>query len=221
MKTRFVRTTNAARAFGCVAITASIFTGCFSARELTQDKEPLVLESGNLVVVSEVPKGDEVKVKLSKGGNEGGLRLLGVQAFGGEADAPGLRALGTEAVTSLQELTKGKSLRVTLGKLPQDSHGRYLGYLALGEEEAAADLGAALVSTGLVMVYTEYPFEKEATYLTLEAKARAEKKGIWAREKPETIARGLRQQWARFRAERKMPAANDSFAAQPQDAPKE
>lgn len=197
-----------------LAGTSLLLSGCFAVEEMGHDEKPLVLKTGDKVTVIKVVKGDEVT--FLKDGKEGKIRLLGVLSFDAEIDTPGLNAIRQASVDYVTKTALKKEAVITLSpKKPKDQHGRYLGYLTVDD----LDVGETLVTNGLSMVYTEYPFEREELYLKAEAFARDAKKNLWERDEPRALVKGLREQWRRFRSERGMPLIPDPILADAQ-APK-
>ncbi len=184
----------------------------------TQADTPLTLESGATAEVEDVVKGDEIAVESD--GKSARVRMLGVHAFAAVIDDPKIKELETKAKDWLNDEVAGKSVRVVLGAVPQDSHGRYLGYV----EIAGNDINRSLIEQGRAVVYTEYPFEREAAYLTAEGTARRKKAGVWATESAAKLVKGLRKQW---RDSRKDPGFIDPLlngdpdAVTKEDVPKE
>src|SRR5688500_3716330 len=119
---------------------------------------PSELATGDTVTVREVVKGDEVVV--DKAGREARVRILGIYAFEAVIDDAALKGLAQAGIDRVKELTGGKQVKVTLGERPKDAHGRWLAYLDVG----GTDLGRQVVADGLAIVYTEYPFAREADY---------------------------------------------------------
>ena len=154
------------------------------------------LSEGDMVEVTEVVKGDEVEVH--KVGDASGavarVRMLGVQAFSAVIANPELEKEGKAAEMFLAGYKK-KPLKLVLGALPKDPHGRYLGYLYSGD----ADLNRQMVQDGLATVYTEFGFAHEADYLKTEIEARDGKRGVWANPKTTGLMVGLRKQWTTLR----------------------
>lgn len=150
---------------------------------------PLELQSGATAEVDQVVKGDELILEAD--GKTARVRMLGVHAFAAVIDDPKIKELETKAKDWLSTELDGKSVRVVLGQVPQDSHGRYLGYV----EVAGNDINRSLIEQGRAVVYTEYPFERETAYLTAEAKARRQKSGVWATVAAVKLVKGLREQW--------------------------
>jgi len=171
--------------------------GCWSLSTCGDGAAELAeIASGEQVVVSEIIKGDEIAV--TKEGRTAKVRLLGVLAFADEIEDPVVGRWRQAAGDFLKEGLLKQKVTLVLGKTPTDSHGRYLAYVELDKR----DINRALLSEGLAMVYTEYGFSREADYLATEAAARVAKKNLWGEQQPASVVRGLREQWARFRAQR-------------------
>lgn len=176
--------------FATAAI-ASFGAGC-------EKTEPaaLALTTGSTAPVRSVLKSDEIVLGTAE--STAPVRLLGVHGFSAVIDDEGLDALSSRGKTWLIERLGGKTVEVTLGTVPQDRYGRYLAFV----EEAGQDVNEQLIAEGVTLVYTEYPFEREAAYLEVEAQARSGKRGLWGEPKAHKWIRGLRQQWAENRKDR-------------------
>lgn len=179
------------------------FAGC------TQPAAPLDLKTGDAVDVNAVIKGDELEV--SRNGRAARVRMLGIHAFSAVVDDPELKALELKARDWLVNHAQKKRVRIVLGDVPQDKFERYLGYV----EESGTDINRQLVEEGRAVVYTEYPFGREAAYLASEKRARASKSGIWATQSAVKLVRGLRKQWNESRAD---PSFSDPILTPPPDA---
>jgi endonuclease YncB( thermonuclease family) len=156
-------------------------------------KGPPGLASGDVVRVVAIVKGDEIKVK--KSGAELRVRLVGVHAFSPVLADPQVHALSAGAQSALEEWIKDKDVTVTLDHTPHDGAGRWLAYV----DDHGADINRRLIETGWGVVYTEFPFDREATYLAAEASARASSKGVWDLKSAVDLIRGLRRQWLTVR----------------------
>ncbi|MEL6543525.1 MAG: thermonuclease family protein [Myxococcota bacterium] len=121
--------------------------------------------------------------------------MLGIHAFAAVIDDPKVQELETKAIDWLREAIQDKQVRVMLGQVPKDTHGRYLAYL----ESSGDDINRKLIAEGRAVVYTEYPFERESAYFTAESQARSQKTGVWATEAAAKLVKGLRVQWQQSR----------------------
>ncbi len=165
-----------------------------SARREAPTRAPL--RAGEPIELVTVIDGDEVTVK--RGDEAFVLRLLGVKCPLGDGDG----ALAVHGRTCRQAL-KGALApgTLTLGfdgdAAAIDRHGRVLAYISA----AGIDVGEALVSRGALVVYTAYPFGREAAYLEAEAEARARGRGLWADAQAADTVDALRLSWTAQRAD--------------------
>ncbi|MBI1324379.1 micrococcal nuclease [bacterium] len=120
---------------------------------------------GKVVAITD---GDTITVLVNQ--EQVKVRLDGI-------DAPERsQAFGTQAREKLAELAFGKTVKVvTHGK---DRYGRTIG--TVFAEGRSANL--EMVRAGLAWHYVEYP--KDTELADAEAKARAEKRGLWADKSP-------------------------------------
>lgn len=162
---------------------AAVLLGC------STPKSPPTLATGDVVRVASIVKGDEINV--SKAGAELRVRLVGVHAFSPVLADPQVHALSAGAQSALDEWIKDKDVTVTLDHTPKDGSGRWLAYI----DDHGADINRRLIETGWGIVYTEYPFDREASYLAAEASARASSKGVWDLKSAVDLIKGLRRQW--------------------------
>ncbi len=90
-----------------------------------------------------------------------------------EIDTPeSKQPYGTRARQALSDLAFGKSARVDVQET--DRYGRSVGRVFVG----ATDVNAALVEQGAAWVYRQYA--RDPRLLTLEAEAKAARRGLWA-----------------------------------------
>ncbi len=127
-------------------------------------------------VVARVVDGDTVVLERA-GGDE--VRLVGIQAPKLPLGRPGFRAwpLAAEAKKALEDLVLGKRVTLTFGGRRRDRHGRLLAHL---EDEDGAWIQGAMLKRGMARVYS-FPDNRArvADMLDLEARARAQARGIW------------------------------------------
>ena len=188
----------------CVAPVVAVLTlsGCTKTAA-----EPVQLNTGDTVMVTEVKKGDELVVE--KDGEKAGVRMVGIHSYQDVIKDPELTALGDASKGFLRETLEGQLVTITLEGPKKDSHGRYLGYVALKD---GTDVNKAMIENGVAIVYTEYGFSREANYLAAEVEARAENKLIWSGKGTKT-ATGLRKQWAEVRSGRGHMLVSDPLIA--------
>ncbi|MCA9706064.1 MAG: thermonuclease family protein [Myxococcales bacterium] len=159
------------------------------------------LESGATVVLVRVIDADEVSVRDAEG-NTFIVRLLGIKGFSTTVNEPGISGLGQAAVAEIDKAVEDKELRVAFDELKLDARGRVLGYL----EAEGKDVGEQLVRAGRVVVYTRYPFSREAAYEGAEAEARGHKTGLWGNYKAVSRVQGWQDTW---KAARQAEAAGE------------
>jgi len=180
------------RVWAAGLVASSLIVGCTVA---DKDK-PAEIASGDEVRVVDVVKGDEVVVE--KDGRRAKIRLLGVHAYDAVIEDSELQNFAAQSTSQLRAAVVGQIVTVTLGKRTKDTHGRYLGYLAQGQR----DINRFLIEAGLGVVYTEYPFAREAPYMKAEQSARMGRTGVWGSDRSTKVSKGLRKQWAEYRQER-------------------
>jgi endonuclease YncB( thermonuclease family) len=150
----------------------------------------LKLESGTSVELVRVIDADEISVR-DEAGNTFVVRLLGIKGFSTTINEPGISGLGQAAVTEIEKTVEDKHLRVVFEELKLDPRGRLLAYL----EAEGADVGEQLVRSGRVVVYSRYPFSREAAYEGAEAEASGHKTGLWGNYKAVSRVQGWKDTW--------------------------
>lgn len=148
------------------------------------------VNTGDLVKLVSVTDADSIVVR-NAGGEDVPVRLVGIKALEG---APGKDALLAHAAigkSALERALEDKPVRVLLGNPPKDKHGRTLATLYVDDE----DVGLRLVRDGNVLVYTAYPFADMQRYRDAEAKAKSERKGLWADDAAAARADALHALW--------------------------
>jgi micrococcal nuclease len=182
---------------GLTGLGAWLSTEVEVKRELTHGVDKAAdIQDGDLVDVVVVLNGDELLV--TKDGNRAKIRLIGVRAFDAVINEFELTAFGRASVGFLEHWVSGHEVKVRFDSTPKDVHGRYLVYM----ERDGIDINRRMIEEGVAMVYTEYPFTREAAYLSSEQLARESNRGIWGG--PRAVARinGLRHDWRRSRTTR-------------------
>ncbi len=149
------------------------------------------IASGAVVEPVKAIDGDEVSVKT--GGTPTVIRILGIKSFSATANERTIQSVGAAAWREADKLMRADPgpLIVTYKTYKQDKRGRTLAYLERGK----IDIGLRLVEKGLVLVFTRYPFSRQATYLAAEAKARAQELGLWGDPKTTLRALALKAVW--------------------------
>ncbi|MBW2736803.1 MAG: thermonuclease family protein [Deltaproteobacteria bacterium] len=157
-------------------------------RRIVRGKNTQVANNAQVQPIQAID-GDEVSIKVA--GSPLVVRLIGIKAFSPSTNEPDIKAEGLSAKRALNQLIKSAPLRVEYTSFKKDKHGRLLGYLRAGD----VDVAQALVRKGLVMVFTRYPFPRQADYLTAEGKARASQLGLWANPRATERATTLKALW--------------------------
>ena len=159
-------------------------------RQLSGKRAGAQIASGSKVKAVKAIDGDELSVLYN--GSPLVVRLLGIKAFSASANEQDIQAVGAAARRELQrDVETGRELVLEYDTFKQDKHGRVLAYVRSGKKDLAEDL----VRRGLVMVYTRYPFKRQARYLTAEAQARAQKLGLWSNPRANLRATALKAVW--------------------------
>ena len=129
-----------------------------------------------VALVASVVDGDTVVLE-GAGGDE--VRLVGIQAPKLALGRAGFRAwpLAEVAKKALQDLVLGKRVTLTFGGRRRDRHGRLLAHL---KREDGTWIQGAMLKRGMARVYS-FPDNRArvADMLELEARARAQGRGIW------------------------------------------
>jgi endonuclease YncB( thermonuclease family) len=154
------------------------------------------LNDGDPITVALVLNGDEIIIEQD--GKRARLRMLGIHSFDPVVNEREITAFGRASVVFLEERVLNKNLKIRLDKPKIDIHGRYLGYLELD----GVDINQLMVEEGISMVYTEFPFAREAVYMSRENLARSSRRGLWGGAKATMRIKGLRRQWAEQRVGR-------------------
>lgn len=195
---RKIRHNLAYMAFLTILIACSAFftyrVEAFRART-SKARLTATISSGTEVAVERVIDGDEISVRSAED-RSFLVRLLGIKSFEPGANDPDVGIFGRSAVAFLEQKLAGETARVEFEEFKTDRSGRLLAYVRLGDE----DVGRSLIERGLTLVYTEYPFSREAEYLQVQTGARHANRGLWGTPKAAQRAEALFETWA---AERK------------------
>jgi micrococcal nuclease len=155
---------------------ASVFFGVQGERQRGEaQKAGASVQTGDLVTLASVTDGDSIVV-TNPAGDTVALRILGVKAMEGAPGKDPFAVYATEAANALRRTLGDKPARVLLGVPPKDKHGRALATLFVDDR----DVGLGMISDGLALVYTAYPFPAMQRYLDEQSRAKADRKGLWA-----------------------------------------
>ncbi|MEO5356984.1 MAG: thermonuclease family protein [Nitrospirae bacterium YQR-1] len=148
------------------------------------------LENGDIVHLHKVVDGDTIIVRKNTD-EQIMIRIVGIKSFdeGSKSDetTPYMKA----AVHALNSFASEKPIRVLLHSATKDKHGRVLATIFSGDQ----DIALKLISHGLVLVYTKYPFPAMSLYLQQQEIARANGVGLWANKDAASRAGFMIQKW--------------------------
>ncbi|MEM9456063.1 MAG: thermonuclease family protein [Myxococcota bacterium] len=161
--------------------------------QLRSDRS-LKIDSGATVRLVRVIDADEVSVRDTEG-QTFVVRLLGIKGFSTTVNEPGISGLGQAAVAEIEKAVGDEELAVNFEELKFDPSGRVLAYL----EAEGEDVGEQLVRAGRVVVYSRYPFSRQAIYEGVEAEARSQKTGLWGNYKAVSRVQGWQDTWRNAR----------------------
>lgn len=150
------------------------------------------LQQGAEVSLVSVIDGDTVVMKDQQGASVA-VRLVGIKAFDPAREKQAESRFGRNAMDALEQLLRDQMAVVELHDPPKDKYGRTLARLSVRDR----DVGLSLVTEGLVLVYTAFPFPHMADYLREQEKARAARKGLWANADMSRQADLLDREWRR------------------------
>ena len=156
---------------------------------------PVEIDSGDRVeVVRATNRAHELIV--SKGGDQATVRLVGIYTFSTwPREKTDVAEHARAAIDFVAREAAGRPAALVLIRKELDPRGRYLGFIEIG----GADLGRRLIEEGLAAVYTEYPFEREQTYMAAEVGPRSGQRGIWGGRAASKRLSALRRTWAAVR----------------------
>ena len=174
-----------------VLVCASVFYGVNAERQRRQLLHSGArLETGDVVRLERVIDGDTVLVSKEAAGSAT-VRIVGIKAFDAKVEKDAAALFGKAAEERLERRMSGHPIRVMLHTLPKDSHGRFLATLYVND----SDVGLDLVSQGLVLVYSVYPFPAMPIYLQEQELAKARLKGFWGNTEVKRRAVALISGW--------------------------
>lgn len=152
------------------------------------------IDSGDIVKVVGANRGHELVVE--KHGIKATLRLVGIYTFAAsineKSDISVYANLSKDF--ALKELM-GKDVTLVLEREQPDKRGRYLGFI----EVDGKDFNQRLIEEGQAVIYTEYPFSREAAYFKAEAAPRKSRRGMWSGKHSYKRLKALRNTWASVR----------------------
>ncbi|MDA3864080.1 MAG: thermonuclease family protein [Deltaproteobacteria bacterium] len=161
-----------------------------------KEKNVSFFKNGQLVKISKIIDGDELQVQADNEKNTV-IRLLGIKSF-----KPGNDFLfpdfGKKCMKFMNTNALNRKARIEIGKTKTDSKKRILARLLVFNQNSGKydrDVATQLLSRGLTIVYTKYPFSRIREYLQVENLARKNKLGIWGNKHSIDVAIALKKKW--------------------------
>ena len=186
------------------------------ARRRTVQASEAPLETGMPISLERIINGDTLVVKHENGTSV--VRLSGIEAFPVKSNLPLQSRIAREAVRELSRLFDGHIGRVSLSDPPMDASRRYVAQIFV----EGKDVGLDLVEQGSVLVDTRNPFADMDHYLRAQAKARADRRGLWGDKEAARLALSIQRSWATESSPQpEVPVSSslDVPASQPVDVP--
>jgi len=160
---------------------------------LSDPEGPAVFPSGQKVTVVKIVDGDELSVTMGEARFI--VRILGIWSFDATANDTLTQAQGKSAVNYLEAALLNRDVELVFDRFQKDSSKRVLAYVQANN----TDIGYDMVSKGICLVYTKYPFPRMERYLAAEALAGKGKLGLWSDTGIVIRARVLKKLWLRER----------------------
>ena len=176
-----------------VLLTASFFYGVGAQKEISKGRMAEgKIENGGIVKLVRVVDGDSLMV-VQEGEKPANVRILGIKSFDAKIEKDIVSPYGQAAIDSLERRLDQRPIRVMLGSSPKDRYGRYVATLYVDNQ----DIALKLISDGLALAYTVYPFPAMSLYLQEQELARAGRRGLWANKDVAARALALINEWQR------------------------
>ncbi|TAL36730.1 MAG: hypothetical protein EPN93_07870 [Spirochaetes bacterium] len=153
----------------------------------------LRIETGQKVTVKKIIDGDEVLVEM--GNKKFIVRILGISSFDSTLNDPLDKGAGEAALFYLQKMILNNEIELAFDEFKVDSSERLLSYIHM----SSVDIGEDMVSEGLTLAFTKYPFSRINKYEKAQRAAREMKKGIWGNARLEKRALDLLNLWMQDR----------------------
>lgn len=182
-----------------LALACFFFVQVQQQRYATLSDYPERFSDGDLVTISRVIDGDEIRIKKTAGSTR--VRILGIKSFDSTERDFMLLEYGNVAVDFLTETALNKEVQIKVAEKQVDDEGRLLATILMGENKNE-DLAEAMIANGVTLVYTKYPFPNMDQYLESQKKAKAEKQGLWQNQRVSARAESMLQLWSAERNDR-------------------
>ncbi len=166
--------------------TVSVFS--FKYR-LSDPNGPDEFASGKKVTVISVIDGDEISVTM--GGSRFIVRLLGIWSYDATANDTLTQGQGRIAMNYLETTLLNKEVGLVFETFKRDENKRVLAYVHRDD----TDVGYDMVSKGMCLVYTKYPFPRMEKYLSAEIAAEKRRLGLWGDTGIVIRSRVLKKLW--------------------------
>lgn len=165
-----------ARSLASALVCAGILSGASAASALTArevvDGDTLVLENGDRVrlIGLDTPEIKDTFGRNAKTAKFEGLKKTAVDLY------------AVEAKSAAEDWIKGQKLRiqkdpVNSERAHRDDYGRLLAYVCRESDNHC--LAEDLIAGGYGLVYRRFSFDRKASFIKLEEKAKAEGRGLW------------------------------------------
>ena len=160
---------------------------------------PERFSDGDLVTVSRVIDGDEIRIQKSDVSTR--VRILGIKSFDSTQRDFLLTEYGKVAVDFLSEEVLDEEVQIKIAEKQVDDEGRLLATIFFGNNKQK-DLANTMVANGLTLVYTKYSFPREKQYLASQDKAKSDKQGLWQNQGVSARAESMMKLWSAERNDR-------------------
>ncbi|MBF0320241.1 MAG: thermonuclease family protein [Nitrospirae bacterium] len=148
------------------------------------------LQNGDIVRLHKVIDGDTIIVTKNLE-DQIVVRIVGIKALDEGMKSDEITPYAKSALVALENLASERPVRVLLHPTNKDKYGRVLATIFSGDQ----DIALMLISRGLAIVYTKYPFPVMSLYLQQQAMARANSLGLWASKTATTRADAMIRKW--------------------------
>ena len=189
--------------FGLLLSSLFFYASIQPVRNRALASNPELFKDGQMVLVSKVIDGDELRIENDAGSTR--MRLLGIQSFDASANDFRISEIGKVCVDYLESNYVGQQVRLEISPKGIDDDGRLLGTLWIPGDtpgEPETDLVLDLVAKGMTLVYLKYDFAEIENYKQVQETARIDKQGLWASERVSTRAASMLRLWEQERKER-------------------
>ncbi|MEE8410113.1 MAG: thermonuclease family protein [Myxococcota bacterium] len=160
----------------------------------TQKSTAVDIDNGDLVTVVRANRGHELVVE--KHGIQATLRLVGIYTFAASVNEKNdITVYANLSKDFVEKELQGKTVTLILEREALDKRGRYLGFI----EVDGIDFNERMIEVGHAVLYTEYPFSREAAYIAAEAEPRKNGRGMWGGRASSKRVKALRTTWAAVR----------------------